>query len=48
MLHTAAHSLDSLPVYLALMGFDFEVREPPELIDRIRWLAARFSRATLI
>ncbi|MGA3188656.1 MAG: YafY family protein [Bryobacteraceae bacterium] len=48
MLQTGAHSLDSLAVYLALIGFDFEVREPPELVERIRWLAERFSRATLI
>jgi predicted DNA-binding transcriptional regulator YafY len=48
VLHTAAHSLDSLSVYLGLIGFDFEVRKPPELIERIRWLADRFSRATLI
>jgi hypothetical protein len=38
--------LDTLSVYLALVGFDFEVREPPELAARIRELAERFSRAT--
>jgi predicted DNA-binding transcriptional regulator YafY len=46
VLHTGAQSLDSLLVYLVLIGFDFEVREPPELVDRIRWLAERFTRAT--
>lgn len=46
MLHTGACSLDTLSVYLALIGFEFEVKEPPELIDRVRWLAERFSRAT--
>jgi predicted DNA-binding transcriptional regulator YafY len=46
VLHTGSSSLDTLSVYLALIGFDFEVREPPELVDRIRWLAERFSRAT--
>jgi len=45
LLHTGSSSLDTLSVYLALIGFDFEVREPPELVDRIRWLAERFSRA---
>jgi len=45
ILHTAASSLDALSVHLALVGFEFEVREPPELIERIRWLAQRFSRA---
>jgi predicted DNA-binding transcriptional regulator YafY len=46
LLHTGTSSLDTLSVYLALTGFEFEVREPPELIERIRWLAGRFSRAT--
>ena len=45
MLHTGAGSLDMLSIFLAVMGFDFEVQEPPELIERIRWLAERFSRA---
>jgi hypothetical protein len=45
-LHTGASSLDSLSVYVALVGFEFEVREPPELVERVRWLAERFSRAT--
>lgn len=45
MLHTGAASLDMLSVWLSLMGFEFEVIEPPELIDRIRWLGARFTRA---
>jgi predicted DNA-binding transcriptional regulator YafY len=46
LLHTGACSLDALSVYLALLGFDFEVREPPELAARIRELAERFARAT--
>lgn len=46
LLHTGGCSLDTLSVYLALLGFDFEVREPPELSTRIRELAGRFSRAT--
>jgi predicted DNA-binding transcriptional regulator YafY len=45
MLHTGMNSLDMLSVHLALIGFEFEVREPPELVERIRWLAERFSRA---
>jgi len=45
LLRTGACSLDTLSVYLALIGFEFEVREPVELIERIRWLADRFSRA---
>ena len=46
MLHTGGFSLDTLSVYLALIGFDFEVVGPPELIDRVRSLAERFSRAS--
>jgi len=45
LLHTGSCSLDTLSVYLALIGFEFEVRDPPELVDRIRWLGERFSRA---
>jgi len=45
-LHTGANSLDMLSVFVALIGVDFEVREPPELVDQIRRLATRFSRAT--
>lgn len=46
LLHTGASSLETLSVYLALTGFEFEVREPPELIERVRWLAERFHRAS--
>ncbi len=45
MLHTGANSLESLAAYLTMIGFDFEVREPAELIERIRSLAERFRRA---
>jgi predicted DNA-binding transcriptional regulator YafY len=47
VLRMGANSLDHLAVYLVLTGFDFVVREPVELRERIRWLAERFSRATL-
>lgn len=46
ILETGASSLDSLSVYLALLGMEFQVLEPPELIERIRWLGERFVRAT--
>ncbi len=38
-------SLDTMSVYLALIGFDFEVHEPPELIARVRELARLFGHA---
>ena len=28
-----------------MLGVDFEVHEPPELVERLRELAARFERA---
>jgi predicted DNA-binding transcriptional regulator YafY len=46
MLRTGACSLDTLSIYLAMIGLDFKVHDPPELVDRVRWLAERFSRAT--
>ena len=45
VLQTGASSLDSLAVYLSLVAFDFEVIEPPELVDRIRLMVERFGRA---
>jgi len=45
LLHTGAYSLDGLSVYLAMLGCDFEVREPPALAQRVRELAERFTRA---
>jgi predicted DNA-binding transcriptional regulator YafY len=47
MLSTGSHSLDTLAVYLALIGVDFEVCEPPELVDHLRQLAKRFGCAAL-
>jgi predicted DNA-binding transcriptional regulator YafY len=47
-LHTGAVSLDTLSVYLALVGFDFAVREPAELIERVQRLADRFGRAAAV
>lgn len=44
-LRTGSFSLDMLSVWIALIGVEFEVQEPPELIDRVRWLAAQFQRA---
>jgi hypothetical protein len=30
---------------MALIGFDFEVQDPPELAQRVRLLADRFRKA---
>jgi predicted DNA-binding transcriptional regulator YafY len=45
MLHTGSQSLYALAVHIALIGVDFEVQDPPELIAHIRQLADRFRRA---
>jgi predicted DNA-binding transcriptional regulator YafY len=46
LLHTGAESLDTLAVYLGMLGVDFQVSEPPELVDYLRTLADRYHRAT--
>jgi len=46
VLHTGSDSLDSLVVHLGLLGADFDVTGPPELVERIRVLARRYARAT--
>jgi predicted DNA-binding transcriptional regulator YafY len=45
-LDTGADTLDSLAVHLGLLGADFTVGEPAELVDHLRTLAARYDRAT--
>jgi len=46
MLNTQAHSLEGITIHLSLLGVDFQVHEPPELIDYIRVLTERLGRAT--
>jgi predicted DNA-binding transcriptional regulator YafY len=45
MLHTGSHSLEGITIHLSLLGVDFQVHEPPELIDYIRRLADRLGQA---
>ncbi len=45
ILRTGAHSLDALALHVALLGFEFEVDDPPELASRVRALAGRLARA---
>lgn len=40
-----ADSAEGLAVYLSLLDADFTVSEPPELVARVRVLAARYHRA---
>lgn len=38
-------NIDTLAVYLGMLGTDFQATEPPELVDHVRALAARYARA---
>jgi predicted DNA-binding transcriptional regulator YafY len=46
LLHTGSDWLGGLAVYVADIGVDFEVLDPPEFIDQVRRLADRFRSAT--
>ena len=46
VLHTGADTVETLAVYLGLLGADFNVTEPPELLAHLRVLADRYARAT--
>lgn len=41
MLHTGSHSLEAITIHLLLLGVEFQVHEPAELITYIRELGAR-------
>lgn len=45
---TGSHSLDLLCVYLTMAGVDFEVVDPPELVDRLQEMKRRFARAVAL
>ncbi|WP_069467178.1 helix-turn-helix transcriptional regulator [Actinacidiphila rubida] len=42
---TGFESLDALAMFLGMLGVDFEVKEPPELADHVRVVAARLTRS---
>jgi predicted DNA-binding transcriptional regulator YafY len=46
LLDTGADTLETLAVHLGMLGVDFEVGEPPELVAHLRDLADRYRRAT--
>jgi predicted DNA-binding transcriptional regulator YafY len=46
ILSTGSNSLDELTLYVGLLGFDFQVESPPELIDHVRTLTTRLAAAT--
>jgi predicted DNA-binding transcriptional regulator YafY len=37
--------LDVMALYVALVGVEFRVHEPPELVEQVRATAARMARA---
>ncbi len=43
---TGDDDLDWLALRVAMLGVDFDVHEPPELVERLRVLARRVTRAT--
>jgi predicted DNA-binding transcriptional regulator YafY len=45
LLTTGTDDLWSSAVYIGMLGFDFEVDGPPELIDYLSVLAGRYTRA---
>ncbi len=45
-LRTGDDDISWLALRIAMLGVDFEVHEPPELLEQIRALALRLSRAT--
>ena len=42
---TGDDDLKWLALRIAMLGVDFEVHEPPELVEHVRALAVRFERA---
>ena len=46
LLDTGADSVEALAVHLGLLGVDFTVTEPAELVELVRELGGRYSRAT--
>lgn len=45
VLHAGGPDLAEIPIYLAQIGFEFDVLEPPELIEQVHTLAGQFSRS---
>ena len=45
MLHTGAYSLETIAIHLSFLGVDFQIHEPPELLEHIRTVANRLNRA---
>ena len=46
VLVTGADSVEMIAVYVGLLGLDFHVTEPPELVEQLRRVGERYRRAT--
>ncbi|MCY0944341.1 helix-turn-helix transcriptional regulator [Streptomyces antarcticus] len=46
VLETGADSLDSIAVHLGMLGYEFTVTGPPELVAHLEELAGRYARST--
>lgn len=46
VLSTGNDNAEMLAAYLGMIGFDFTVTEPPELVEAVRMLGGRYARAT--
>ncbi|HEY3503513.1 MAG TPA: YafY family protein [Actinocatenispora sp.] len=46
LLRTGGERIGTLAAYLGMLDADFEVLDPPELVEAVRALAARYARAT--
>jgi len=42
---TEADSLEVLAVYIGMLGLEFRVHGPPELVDHLRAVGERYARA---
>lgn len=46
VLDTGAETVELLGVHLGMLGYDFEVTGPPELVAHLRELTGRYGRST--
>ncbi|TQS39628.1 helix-turn-helix transcriptional regulator [Cryptosporangium phraense] len=47
-LRAGSNSLDGLALHVAVLGFEFTVHEPPELVEQFRILQGRLARAVRV
>jgi len=43
--HVGVPSLEQVPLHLARLGVDFEIIQPPELVEHVRAMAERLRHA---